>query len=149
MVVSVRFDAETGEYESSIGDLIEAIKDWESQTGVSALNVTEKFEDAIRAVVELGRRTDQSTDDIKRALQGLGLDAEDAEAALRAVEREAEDIGAQAPREVKRAGDAVKELGDDAAVAEKKTAGISDGAGKASEGVRSLGDIARDVLQGD
>lgn len=149
MVVSVRFDAETGEYESSIDDLIKAIKDWESQTGVSALNVTEKFEDAIRAVVELGRRGDESSDTIVRALQGLGLSADDAKEALAAVEREAKGLGDGLPASATKAEDALRRVSDGADDAGKKTTGISDGAAKAGEGIRGLGDIARDVLQGD
>jgi len=149
VAVSVRFIAETGEYESSIEDLIQAIRDWEQQNGVSADNVTEKFEDAIRAVVELGRRAGASADEQKRALQAIGLSAEDAEDALRAVEREAQGLGTGIPQSAEKAQDAVERLGQASEDTSKKTSGISDGAAEAGESVRGLGDIARDVLQGD
>ena len=40
MVVSVKFEADISQYGAEIDGAIQAIKDWESQTGVSALNAT-------------------------------------------------------------------------------------------------------------
>lgn len=142
MVVSIRFESETGDYVSGVNDAIKALKDWESQTGVSALNATDKFEEAIEAVIYLGKVTDRSAGDIKDALQGIGLSAEDAEDALRAVGDETRDIGRSGPRDLDKLGEAAEDAGD-------KTATIKDKSGTAGEGLRSLGDIARDVLQGD
>lgn len=149
MVVSVRFEAEMDDYTSGLQDAVKAIQDWQTQTGVSAVNVTDKFEDAIRAVVKLGDATDRSVDEQKRALQGLGLSADEAEESLAAIKREGEGVGDGVTVSAGRAEDAVKRLGDESDDAGKKTAGINDSAAKAGEGVRSLGDIARDVLQGD
>ena len=149
MVVSVRFDAEMGDYESGIADAIQAIRDWESQTGVSALNTSEKFEDAIRGVVELGKATGRSKDDMVRALEGLRLPADDAKEAIEAIEREAESLGRSAPSEVRPAGDAVARIGDAADDAKTRTSKIKEGAETAGGGLRNLGQIATDVLQGD
>lgn len=142
MVVSVKFDAEMGDYEAGITDAIKAIRDWESQTGVSALNVTEKFEDAIRAVVEIGDKTGRSKDEVVRALQGLELSAEDAEAAFEA-------IGREAKQSLGKAADSVDDLGEAAEDAGEKTATITDKTGAVGDGLRDLGSIARDVLEGD
>lgn len=149
MVVSIRFESETEEYVSGVNDAIKALKDWESQTGVSALNATEKFEEAIEAVIYLGRVTGRTRDDMKDALRGIGLSAEDAEDALRAVGEESRDVGRESPREMGRAEEAVRDLGDTADDAGTKVEGIKDKTGTVGEGLRSLGDIARDVLQGD
>lgn len=149
MVVSIKFDADISNYSAEIQEAITAIKEWESQTGVSALNASDKFEDAIRAVVKLGRATDRTRDDMKDALRGIGLSAEDAEDALAAIERETGELGKQAPRDVKHAEDAVKDLGDAGEEAGEKVETINDKTGHVGEGLRGLGDIARDVLRGD
>lgn len=149
MVVSVRFDADTSNLTAEIQEAIQAIRDWETQTGVSSENATEKFEDAIRSVVKLGRVTDRTRDDMKQALRGIGLSAEDAEEALQAIERESGDLGREAPRDMRRAEDAVEDLGDTADTAGEKVEKIKDKTGTVGDGLRDLGTIAEDVLRGD
>lgn len=147
--MSIMLRADPSGFSDGIDDAIKAIRDWETQTGVSADNAADKLEDAIRAVIDLGRQTDRSADDMKKALQGLGLSAEDAEDAIAAIERETDDLGRQAPRDIERAEDAVDDLGDAAEEAGDKTSSIRDKASEAGDGLRDLGNIAKDVLKGD
>lgn len=149
MVVSVRFEAETQAYTTGVDEAIQAIKDWENQTGVSSDNATQKFEDAMRAVVELGEMTGRSAEEQVRALESLTGSAEDAQDAYDAIKREASDVGREAPREMKRAEESVDDLGDAAEDAGDKTESISDKAERVGDGLRSLGDIATKVLEGD
>lgn len=156
MAVSVRFEAETGDYESGVDTLIKAIRDWETQTGVSVKNADRKFEEAIRAVVELGRRTEQSTDDVVRALEGIGLPADDAREAIRRIERETQDLGREAPRDTEKVSDALEEVADsadDAGEAAKRAGddigSIGDKAAPVGDGLRDIGQIAKDALAGD
>lgn len=128
---------------------IKAIRDWETQTGVSADNASEKLEDAIRAVVDLGKQTDRSGEDIERALQGLGLGAEDAEAAVKAIEDETEALGRKAPDDIKRGQDALDDLGTSAEDAGDKTSSINDKTADVGDGLRDLGTVVNDVLKGD
>ncbi|WP_396659514.1 hypothetical protein [Microbacterium sp.] len=149
MVVSIKFDADISNYAEEIQEAIKAIRDWETQTGVSSENATEKFEDAIRGVVKLGRATDRTRDDMKQALRGIGLSAGDAEDAIAAIERESGDLGRAAPRDMRRAEDAVKDLADTADTAGEKVEQIKDKTGNVGDGLRDLGSIAEDVLRGD
>lgn len=156
MAVSVRFEADTANYEVGIDTLIKAVRDWETQTGVSVDNAEQKFEEAIRAVVEMGRRTEQSTDDVVRALEGIGVPADDAREAIKRIEDESRDLGREAPRDTEKVADALDDLADSADDAGKaaKTAGddistISDKAAPVGDGLRDVGQIAKDVLQGD
>lgn len=128
---------------------IKAIRDWETQTGVSADNASEKLEEAIRAVVDLGKQTDRSGEDIERALQGLGLGAEDAEAAVKAIEDETQALGRQAPNDIKRGQDALDDLGTAAEDAGDKTSSINDKTAAVGDGLRDLGTVVNDVLKGD
>lgn len=128
---------------------IKAIRDWETQTGVSADNASQKLEEAIRAVVDLGKQTDRSGEDIERALQGLGLGAEDAEAAVKAIEDETQALGRKAPNDIKRGEDALDDLGTAAEDAGDKTSSITDKTADVGDGLRDLGTVVNDVLKGD
>lgn len=122
--MSIMLRADPAAFESGISAAIDAIREWEQVTDRSADNAASKLEDAIQAVVDLGDKTGRSGDEIKRALEGLGLTAEDAEAAFDAVRRSADTAG-------------------------DKTGEVGDKAGEVGDALRSVGDIARSALEGD
>lgn len=147
MTVVLRSDP--APFEEGTDAAIKAIRDWETQTGVSADNASEKLEDAIRAVVDLGKQTDRSGDDIERALRGLGLNAEQAEDAVAAIEDETSKLGRQAPVDIERGEKALDDLGESAEDAGDKTGSIKDKTGEVGDGLRDLGQVVDDVLRGD
>lgn len=136
-------------FEAGTDAAIKAIRDWETQTGVSADNASQKLEDAIRAVVDLGKQTNRSGDEIERALRGLGLKAEDAEDAVAAIEAETQSLGRQGSVDIKKSEEALDDLGRAADDAGDKTGSIKDKTGDVGDGLRDLGDVVTDVLEGD
>lgn len=147
MTIVLRSDP--GPFQEGTDAAIKAIRDWETQTGVSADNASEKLEDAIRAVVDLGKQTDRSGEDIERALRGLGLEAEDAEDAVAAIEAETRSLGRQGSVDIKESEEALDDLGRAADDAGDKTGSIKDKASDVGDGLRDLGDVVNDVLEGD
>ena len=146
--MSLMLRADPAGFNSGVDEAIQAIRNWEQVTDRSAEGAADSLEAAIRAVVKIGTEGKRSADDTKRALQGLGMSAEDAEDAFNAVQREAQKVG-DSSRDIDKASDAVDDLGDGADDAAGKTEKISDAGNKVGDGLRDLGDIARDVLQGD
>ena len=102
-------------------------------TAAGADDVDEKFADVIRALVDMERQGGRTEADVKRALQGIGLSAEDAEDAVKAIDKELDAVGKN---------DGGKKAADDLGE-------IKGGSDVAGESLRGLGDIANDVLSGD
>lgn len=154
MTLQLRADP-TG-FTDGINDAIRAIRDWENVADHSADNASGKLEEAMLAVVDLGRATDKSADEMKRALEGLGIPAEDAERAFDAIQQEAKNAGRVIPRSFDDAADAVEgvtdsldDVGDSASTAGDDVSKIGDGTKDVGDKLHSLGDIAKDVLEGD
>ena len=76
--ISVTLRADPAPYDAAIGRMKQATTDWELAVASGADDVSEKFEDVIRAFVDMGRQGGRSADEIKRQLQTLGLSADDA-----------------------------------------------------------------------
>lgn len=121
-------------YEQAIDRVRSATDEWVLSTESGAEDVDEKFAEVIRSVVDMGKQGGRTQADIEKMLRGIGLDADDAADALKAIEREERNIGDGAS-EIGKAGDAVSDVSD-------KASGVGDS-------LRDLGSIARDVLAGD
>lgn len=122
--ISVTLRADPKPYEQAVERLRSATDEWEKSTAAGADDVSERFEEVIRALIDMERQGGRSSDDIERSLRALGFSAEDAEDAIAAVDRE-----------LRNAGESVDELPDKA-----------DNVG---DSMRDLGEIASSVLEGD
>ena len=131
--ISVTLRSDPSPYEAAIKRMSKATSEWELSTAAGADDVDEKFADVIRALVDMERQGGRTEADVKRALQGIGLSAEDAEDAVKAIDKELDAVGKNDGG--KKAAD---ELGE-----------IKGGSDVAGESLRGLGDIANDVLSGD
>lgn len=125
-----------------------AVDDWEKASVEGADNIADKLEAVIRAMVKLGTESGKSSDDIARDLRNLGLDAEQAEDAVAAVWREMGE-GQRAARDVERAAESLEEVDEKAKHAADSTRDVGKASKDAGDDFSTLGDIARDVLEGD
>lgn len=131
--ISVTLRSDPSPYEAAIKRMSKATSEWELSTAAGADDVDEKFADVIRALVDMERQGGRTEADVKKALQGIGLSAEDAEDAVKAIDRELDAVGKN---------DGGKKAADDLGE-------IKGGSDVAGESLRGLGDIANDVLSGD
>lgn len=132
--IGVTLRGDPTSYEQAIDRVRTATDEWVLSSESGAEDVDDKFADVIRSVVEMGKAGGRSRDDIEKMLRGIGLDADDAVDALKAVEREEQNIGDSAAH-IGKAGDAVADVAG-------KASGVGDS-------LRDLGSIAKDVLSGD
>lgn len=132
--ISVTLRADPKPYEQSVDRLRQATNEWEKSTAAGADDVSDRFSDVIRALVDMERQAGRSSDDIEKSLRGIGLSGDDAKEAIAAIDRELDGLkdGAAAAES---AGDSVEGLSD-------KASGVGDS-------LRDLGSIAKDVLAGD
>lgn len=161
--ISVVLRADPAQFERGVQATEAAIDKFIEASESGAENVDEAFADVLRGLIQLGRQSGRTRTEMVADLRKLGLSAEDAEDAIDAIERETDRLGRDGTRNLKRADDAVDDLGDtakktgddlddmgDAATgAADKTSEIGDKADGVGDGLRSLGDIAKDVLSGD
>ncbi len=131
--ISVTLRSDPSPYEDAIKRMSKATSEWELSTAAGADDVDEKFADVIRALVDMERQGGRTEADVKKALQGIGLSAEDAEDAVKAIDKELDAVGKN---------DGGKKAADDLGE-------IKGGSDVAGESLRGLGDIANDVLSGD
>lgn len=146
--ISINLRADPSQYEAGTEAAKRATTEWQEAAESGADDVAAKLEQVIRALVKLGTESGKTKDDMVRDLGNFGLSADQAERAIEAVWEEMGE-GQRAAREVEKASDALKDVesrADDAASATKRVGDeTEDTGGKFSE----LGDIARDVLEGD
>lgn len=131
--ISVTLRADDSSYGDAIKRMSKATSEWERSTAAGADDVDERFADVIRSLVDMERQAGRTEDEVKKSLQGIGLSSEDAEDAIKAIDRELERVGDNTGG--RQASDDLTE--------------IAEGSSVAGEGLRGLGDIARDVLAGD
>lgn len=141
--------AGVGDVQVALSRAETAVEKFSSAATSGGDDAVDAFADVITELVKLGRVTGKTREEIVRDLGKIGLSAEDAEDAVAAIERETSDLGSQAPRDLGKTEDAVKDLGDAAEEAGDKTATIKDKAGTAGDGLRDLGQVAKDVMSGD
>ena len=91
--ISVTLRSDPSPYEDAIKRMSKATSEWELSTAAGADDVDEKFADVIRALVDMERQGGRTEADVKRALQGIGLSAEDAEDAVKAIDKELDAVG--------------------------------------------------------
>lgn len=122
--MTVMLRADPNQFESGIRAAQQAVDRFLQASEDGASDTDEAFAEVIRTMVELGRASGRSTDEIRDDLGKLGLSAKDAE-------------------------DAIRQIGDEAGDSADRTRRIGDSARDSGEGFRDLGDIARDALSGD
>lgn len=146
--IGINLRADPSQFEAGTKAAQKAMDDWQRAAEESADDVATKLEEVLRTIVKLGTESGKTKDDMVRDLRDFGLSAEQAERAIESVWDEMGE-GQRAAQDVERAADALDDVeskADDAASATKRVGDASeDTGGKFSE----LGDIARDVLEGD
>lgn len=146
--ITINLRADPSQYEAGVKAAEQATEEWENSAGDSAEEVARKLEQVIRTLVKLGTESGKTRADMVGDLRKFGLSAEQAERSIDAVWDEM-GKGQGAARDVEKAADAyddVEKSADSAADATKK---IGDESSTTGGKFSELGDIARDVLEGD
>lgn len=139
--ITINLRADPSQFESGVKAAESAIEEWENSSGDSADVVAKKLEQVIRTLVKLGTESGKTGDEMRSDLRKFGLTAEQAEDAVEAVWKEMRE-GKSAARDVEAATDALNDTADAAAK-------VGDASKKTGTDVSELGNIARDVLEGD
>lgn len=131
--ISISLRADPAPYEAAIKRLSKATSEWELSTAAGADDVDERFADVVRALVDMERQGGRTEAEVIKSLRGIGLSAENAEDAVKAIDRELAHVG-----DNKGGAAAAEDLEQ-----------ISGKSGDVGDSIRSLGEIAKDVLTGD
>ena len=146
--IGINLRADPSQFESGTKAAQKAMDDWVKASEDGAADVADKLEEVLRTVVKLGTQTGKTKDEMVRDLRNFGLSAEQAEDAVEAVWEEMNE-GRRAAREVEKAADSFEDVEDKADDAADATKRVGDESDKVGSRVSELGDIARDVLEGD
>lgn len=146
--ITINLRADPSQFESGVKSAEAAIEEWENSSGDSADEVAKKLEQVIRTLVKLGTQSGKSYDDMVDDLRKFGLTTEQAEEAIEAVWEEMRD-GKSAARDVEKSADAFEDVEKKADGAADATSKVGDASKKTGADVSELGNIARDVLEGD
>ncbi|WP_157001429.1 hypothetical protein [Agromyces laixinhei] len=146
--IGINLRADPAQFEAGVKVAQKAMDEWQRASEDSAADVGDKLEQVLRAMVKLGTQTGKTKDEMVSDLRKFGLSAEQAEDAVEAVWEEMGQ-GQRAARGVEKAADALEEVEAGADKAADATSKVGDASKQTGSDVSDLGNIARDVLEGD
>ena len=146
--IGIDLRADPSMFEAGTRAAQKAMDELENSSGDSADEIARKLEQVIRTLVKLGTESGKTSDDIVSDLRKFGLSAEQAEDAVAAVWEEMGE-GQRAARDVEDAADALADVEKNADTAADATKRVGDETKGTGDKFSELGDIARDVLEGD
>lgn len=146
--IGINLRADPAQFEAGTKAAQKAMAEWERSATQSADDVADKLVAVIRTLVRLGTESGKTRSDMVDDLRRFGLSAEQAEEAIEAVWDEMGE-GQKAARDVEEASDALRDVEKNADSAADATRKIGDETSTTGGRFDELGDIARDVLEGD